>query len=150
MVARRSPCSSFKVNLEGNSACFSARTEPAKRAVVSLGPRSSLCRRRHPPLLLGCVWEETSCISEFHTGELKVFLSDCLGQLCMRADVWGAWAEPWILTTVGQSGREHPPSVCVMCSLHTKAVSRFLSRLKGFSETTLVGVPQCLGLKLRG
>lgn len=39
MVARRSPCSSFKVNLEENSACFSARTEPAKRTVISLGPR---------------------------------------------------------------------------------------------------------------
>lgn len=93
-MARRSPCSSFKVNLGENSACFSARTEPAKRAWA---PGFSLHRRRRPPLLLGCVWEETSCISEFCTGELKVFLSDCLGQLCMnssaereRADVWGA------------------------------------------------------------
>ena len=75
-MARRSPCSSFKANLEKNSACCSAtRTEPGKRTVDQPGLQDSACAG---------VWEEARCISEFCTRQLKVFLSDCLGQLCMN------------------------------------------------------------------
>lgn len=85
-MARRSPCSSFKVNLEENSACCSAtRTELAKRTADQPGPQAGFSLSRSPPLLLGCVWEETRCVSEFCTRKLKVFLSDCLGQLCMNS-----------------------------------------------------------------
>ena len=42
-------------------------------------------RRRSPSPLVRGEWEESRCVSEFGRRELKVLLSDCLGQLCVRS-----------------------------------------------------------------